>query len=115
MSRLTCLREGLAEFLLLLLGQVGRDDLEVVLLEFVDHLVDSGRPAGEGEERRGTLRDLFTNLLDEVVVDANVGQRAGHTAHTGAYRRAQERDEEDQAEQEAPECAPGGSGSRGAV
>jgi hypothetical protein len=31
MLHLTFLREGLAEFLLLLLGQVGRDDLEVVL------------------------------------------------------------------------------------
>src|SRR5919112_3507275 len=42
--------EGLAQLLLLLLGQVGRDDLEVVGLQLVDHLVDCRHPAGEGEQ-----------------------------------------------------------------
>jgi hypothetical protein len=75
-SRLTFLREGLAEFLLLLLWQVGRDDLEVVLLEFADHLIGSRGPAGEGEERGGALRDLLSHLLDEVVVYPHIRQRS---------------------------------------
>src|SRR5215203_853523 len=85
-SRLTFLREGLAEFLLLLLWQVRGDDLEVVLLEFADHLIGSRGPAGEGKQRRGALRDLLSHLLDEVVVDADVSQCARHPAHAGADR-----------------------------
>src|SRR5919112_4564902 len=69
------LREGLAQLLLLLLWQVGRDDLEVVLLQFVDHLVGSGRPAGQGKQSGGALRDLLADLLDEIVADSNVRQR----------------------------------------
>src|SRR5215212_962219 len=37
--------EGLAQLSLLLLGKVGRDDLEVVCFELVDHLVDRRRAA----------------------------------------------------------------------
>src|ERR687889_1436610 len=44
-------REGLAQFVLLLLGQVCRDDLEVVLLELVDDLVGRRRPAGQSKQR----------------------------------------------------------------
>src|SRR5215216_206627 len=82
------LREGLAELLLLLFGQVGRDDLEVVLLELVDDLVRRRRPAGQCEQRRGSLRDLLANLPYEVVVDIDIRQRASHPAHAGADRSA---------------------------
>src|SRR5918994_1125448 len=44
------LSEGLTQLLLLLRGQVGRDDLEVVLPELVYHFVEL-RLAGEREER----------------------------------------------------------------
>src|SRR5215213_1903381 len=78
--------EGLAQLLLLLLGQVRRDDLEVVGLQFVDHLVYRRSAAGEGEQRRGALRDLLSHLLDEDVADAYVGQSTAHSAHAGADR-----------------------------
>src|SRR5215210_6510558 len=66
------LGEGLAQLLLLLLGQVGRDDLDVVLLKLVDDLVWCRRPAGQSKQRRGPRRDLLADLLDEVVADAHV-------------------------------------------
>src|SRR5215218_1220565 len=99
---LLLLREGLTQLFLLLLGQVGRDDLEVVLLELVDHLVYRRRPAGQGEQGGGALRHLFSHLLDEVVVDAHVLHRARHPADG----RAEEGHEEDQPDQETPERAP---------
>src|SRR5215204_7764494 len=109
------LREGLAQLALLLLGKVGRDDLEVVLLELVDDLVGCRRPTGQSKQRRGSLRDLLANLPYEVVVDAHVGQRACHPAHAGADRSAKERHEEDQPEQETPEGAPARASSSSAV
>src|SRR5215212_1551141 len=92
------LREGLAQFLLLLFGQVGRDDLEVVLPELLYDLVGSGRPTGKGEEGRGPFRYLVANLLYEVVADSNVRQRPRKTAHAGPDRCAKEGHEEDQPE-----------------
>src|SRR5215203_1698519 len=78
--------ECFAQLLLLLLWQIGRDDLEVVGLQLVDHLVDRRRATGEGKQRRGALRDLFAHLLDEVVANAYVGQSTRHPAHTGPDR-----------------------------
>src|SRR3712207_6195050 len=97
------LREGLAQLLLLLLRQVGRDDLEVVLLELVDDLVGGRRPAGKGEEGRRSFRYLLTYLLYEVVVYADVRHRSRERSHPGTHRRAEEGHEEDQANQEPPE------------
>src|SRR5918994_6607571 len=82
---LLLLSEGLAQLVLLLLWQVGGDDLEVVLFQLVDHPVDSGRPAGQSEQRGGARRHLLTNLPDEVIVDAHVGQRSRETTHAGSY------------------------------
>src|SRR5687768_1156979 len=99
---LLLLREGLTQLVLLLLGQVGRDDLEVVLLQLVDHLVYRRRPTGQRKQGGGALRYLLANLFDEVVVDAHVRHRTRHPAD----RRAKEGHEEDQPDQETPECAP---------
>src|ERR671920_794440 len=99
---LLLLSEGLAQLVLLLFWQVGRDDLEVVLLQLVDHLVYSRRSAGQGKQRRRSFRDFLANLLDKVVVDANVRHRPRHPAD----RRAKEGYEEDHPDQEPPECAP---------
>src|SRR3712207_7626843 len=96
-------RECLAQLLLLLLRQVGRDDLEVVLLELVDDLVGGRRPAGKGEEGRRSFRYLLTHLLYEVVVYADVRHGSRERSHPGAHRRAEEGHEEDQAYQEPPE------------
>src|SRR5215204_6484996 len=68
------LGEGLAQLLLLLLGQVGRDDLEVVLPEFVDYLIYRRRPTGKRKQGGGALSHLLANLSDKVVVDAYIGQ-----------------------------------------
>src|SRR5215217_7023599 len=98
---LLLLREGLTQFVLLLLGQVGRDDLEVILLELVDDLVRRRRPAGQGKQSRGPLCYLLSYLLDEVVADAYVGHRT--RPYGRADRSAKEGHEEDQPEQESPE------------
>src|SRR5215216_4714544 len=98
---LLLLGEGLTQLLLLLLGQVGGDDLEVILLELVDDLVRRRRPAGQGKQSRGPLRYLLANLLDEVVADAYVGHRT--RPYGRADRSAKEGHEEDQPEQETPE------------
>src|SRR3712207_2790912 len=97
------LRECLAQLLLLLLRQVGRDDLEVVLLELVDDLVGRGRTARQGEEGGGPFRHLLAHLLYKVVVYADVRHGSRNRPHPGAHRRAEERHEEDQAYQEPPE------------
>src|SRR5919112_4264073 len=97
------LRESLAQSLLLLLGQVGGDDLEVVLPELVYHPLRRRRPAGQSKQRRGSLRDLLSYLLDEVIVDSNVGHRTRERSHPSPDRRSKEGDEEDQPEQETPE------------
>src|SRR5215210_4301869 len=65
---LLLLGEGLAQLVLLLFGQVGGDDLEVILLELVYHPVGGGGPAGEREQRRGNWRHFLTYLPDEIVV-----------------------------------------------
>src|SRR5215203_4017629 len=100
---LLLLAEGLAQFLLLFLWQVGRDDLEVVLPELVDNPVRGGGSAGQSEQRRGTFRHLLSHLLDEIVVYPNVGHRTRKCSHPSPDRRAEERYEEDQPEQETPE------------
>src|SRR5829696_5335616 len=97
------LREGLAQSLLLLLGQVGGDDLEVVLPELVYHPLRRRSPAGQSKQRRGALRDLLANLTDEVIVDPDVGHRTRKRSHPSPDRSAEERYEEDQPEQETPE------------
>src|SRR5215212_11821229 len=100
---LLLLGEGLAQFLLLLLWEVGGDDLEVVLPELVYHPVRCRRPAGQSKQRRRSLSDLLSHLLDEVIVDPNVGHRTRMCSHPSPDCRTEERDEEDQPEQEAPE------------
>src|SRR5918997_1425618 len=101
--------------LLLLLGQVGRDNLEVVLLEFVYNLVGSRRPAGQGEQGGGTIRQLLAHLLYEVVADPDVCHRPRERSHPRAHRRAEEGHEEDQPDQETPEGAAERASAAGAV
>ena len=48
---------------------------------------------------------LLTERLQELVVDPDVGDRAGRGAGGGADRHAEQRDEEDQADQAAPQGA----------
>jgi hypothetical protein len=52
-SLLRLLGEGLAQFLLLLLWEVGGDDLEVILLQLVDHPLGGVGPASQGKQRGG--------------------------------------------------------------
>src|SRR5215203_4536800 len=102
---LLLLAEGLAQFLLLFLWQVGGDDLEVVLPELVDYSLRRRRPAGEREQSRGSRRHFLAHLPDEIVVDSYVGHRTRKRSHPSPNRRAKEGHEEDQPEQETPECA----------
>src|SRR5919112_4653164 len=99
------LRESLAQSLLLLLWQVGGDDLEVVLPELVDYPVRRRRPAGQSKQRRGPLRYLLSYLTDEVIVDPDVGHRTRKRSHPSPDRSAEEGHEEDQPEQKTPESA----------
>src|SRR5262245_45737914 len=98
------LGEGLSQPRLVLVGEVRVDQLGVGPVEGAPDLVDD-RVAGHDEERRRAGRDLLADALDEVLVDADVGQRARQGPGRGADGQAQQRDEEDQAEQEAPEGA----------
>src|ERR671911_862071 len=100
------LRESLAQSLLLLLGQVGGDDLEVVLPELVDHPLRRGRPAGQGKQRRGARSHFLTHLPDEVVADAHVCQRTRERSHPSPHRSPKEGDKEDQPEQDPPKGSP---------
>src|SRR5215213_7741281 len=102
---LLLLGEGLAQLLLLLLGQVGRDDLEVVLPELVYNLVRRGGPASERKKRRGPRGNLISHLLDEIVANAHVCHRTRERAHPRADRSPEEGHEEDQPEQKTPESA----------
>ena len=52
---------------------------------------------------------LRAEVLHEVVVHADVGERAGGGAGRRADRHAEQRDEEDQADQAAPQRAAGGA------
>src|SRR5215217_2342614 len=99
---LLLLGEGLAQLVLLFFGQVCGDDLEVVGLQFVDHLVYRRRPTGQRKQGGGTLSYLLANLFDKVVVDAHVFHRTRHPAD----RRAKEGHEENHPDQETPEGAP---------
>src|SRR5918995_1983538 len=103
---LLLLGEGLAQFVLLLLGQVGRDDLEVVLPELVDHPVGGGGPAGQGKQGRGSRRHFLAHLPDEIVVDPNIVEGTSQGTPRCTHRRSKERHEEDQSDQETPECTP---------
>src|SRR5215207_4723399 len=85
---LLLLGEGLAQLVLLLIRQVGRDDLEVVLPQFVDHPVGRRRPTGQGKQSRGPRRHFLTHLPDEIVVDADVGQGAAERPRPCPNRRA---------------------------
>src|SRR5918998_2105848 len=98
--------KAFAQEFLLLLGQVGRDDLEVVLLELVNDLVGRRGPAGQGEQGGGALRHLLANLLYEVVVDPDVGQEAADRAHPRPHPRPKEGDKEEHPEQKTPEGTP---------
>src|SRR5829696_1621078 len=109
------LRESLAQSLLLLLWEVGGDDLEVVLPELVDDPVRRRRPAGQSKQRRGALFDLLSHLPDEVIVDPNVGHRTRKCSHPSPDRRAKKGDEEDQPEQETPEGSTEGTRAGRAV
>src|SRR3954468_24158023 len=88
------LSEGLAQLLLLLLGKVGRDDLEVVLLELLDHPV-LRRPAGQHKQGRRPRGYLLTHRVDEVIVDADVGQGTAERSHSRAQGQPKQRYKED--------------------
>src|SRR5215207_4016789 len=102
--RVGLLAKGLAQPLLLLGRKVGRDDLEVKLLELLDHPVLRS-PAGQRKQRRRPRCDLLTHGLDEVIVDAHVDQGTAEPSHSRAYGHPKQRYKEDQTEQKAPECA----------
>src|SRR6478609_3641835 len=115
-ARSGVLVEGRAEPGLLLGGEVRLDELAVDALR-LEPLVDAveHRARREDEERRGPGRDLAADGVDEVVVDADVGQRPGDGARGRSDRRAEQRDEEDETEQETPEGAAERADARGAA
>src|SRR5262249_24742995 len=90
-----------AQVLLLLVAQRRLDDFAAVRLEPLEQLV-AGRGVAERDQRGAAGRQLGAQLLDEVVVDADVGELAGDRARRGADGDAQQRGEEQQADQAAP-------------
>src|SRR5215218_7957751 len=69
--RVGLLSKGLAQPLLLLGRKVGRDDLEVKLLELLDHPVLRS-PAGQRKQRRRPGCYLLAYRFDEVIVYPDV-------------------------------------------
>src|SRR5215217_5658224 len=98
------LSKGLAQPLLVLRRKVGRDDLEVKLLELLDHPVLRS-PAGQRKQRRRPGCYLLAYRLDEVIVDTHVDQGTAERSHSRAHGHPKQRYKEDQPEQKAPECA----------
>src|SRR5262249_31176287 len=88
--------------------RVNERDVAVRVAERIRHPVEDGVRAQQ-EERGRSGRHLTADVLDELVVDAGVGERAPEGAERGADREAEQRDEEDQSEQEPPEGAPEGA------
>ncbi len=89
MSRLADLvlrRERGAQRLLVLARQVRLDQLRVRALEGASDAVDDGA-GGEHEQRRSARSDLLADSLDEVLVDADVGERAAERAGRARRRR----------------------------
>ena len=62
------------------------------------------------EQRRGARSDLVAHLVDEPVVDADVGEGPGQRTGRGPDGGTEQRDEEDQAEQQTPEGSTEGAG-----
>src|SRR5262245_48431501 len=86
-------REPLAQHVLLLSTEVTGDEFEVdpALLDFLVHAVHD-YVLREKEERRRAWCHLRTYFFDEVVVDADIDERAGECARRGADRHAEQRD-----------------------
>src|SRR6478752_7311947 len=108
------LGEGLAQLGLLLVRQVGVDQLGVDARERRSHLVHHSI-ARQQEQRRSARGDLGLDGIDEVVVDPGVGQRTAQRAGGGADGEPEDRDEEQDAEQQSPERAAHGAGAGEAV
>src|SRR5829696_7656926 len=102
--RVGLLSKGLAQPLLLLGRKVGRDDLEVKLLELLDHPVLRS-PAGQRKQRRRPGCYLLAYRFDEVIVDAYVYQGTAEPSHSRAYGHPKQRYKEDQPEQKSAECS----------
>src|SRR4051794_39455629 len=84
----------------------GLDDLAAELGDLGQHLVRRAA-VHERDQRRAARFELGAELLHELVVDADVGQRPGRGARGRADRHADQRDQEDQADQAAPQRAAG--------
>src|SRR3954452_16055193 len=100
------LAEGGAQALLVLLGERGLDDLAAVLAHAVHELVARVGLA-ERDQRGAAGRKVRTELLEEVVVGADVGELAGDRTARGPDRHAEQWCQEQQADQAAPQRAAG--------
>src|SRR3954447_15389074 len=83
------LAEGRAQALFVLLGERGLDDLATVLAHAVDELVARVGLA-ERDQRRAAGRKVRAELLEEVVVGADVGELAGDRTARGPDRHAEQ-------------------------
>jgi hypothetical protein len=103
------LAEPHADALLGLVVQRGLDDVTAERPQALEHLL--GRVgATESDQGRRTGLELVTELLEEVVVHADVRHLPRRGAARGADGHAHEGREEDQADQAAPDRAAGGTG-----
>ena len=78
--------------------------------EFLQGLVQ-GDAAEENEQHGASGLQILTQLLHELIVDADVRQRAGNGAGPGAYSRAEQGIHEKQTYEQAPEAAGNGPGA----
>jgi uncharacterized RDD family membrane protein YckC len=97
--------EGVAQMPGLLEGEVGAEHREIDVGERNGHSVD-GVAGADDEQRRRAGGDGVAHPLEEVVLHAEVRQRAGERAGSRPERRPGERGEEGQREHHAPEAIP---------
>jgi STAS domain len=101
------------QLLLAVVAQAGLDDGGVVRLDGLDHPVGGGR-AGQQEHGRPPLLELAGDLLDGVVVAADVGQLAGQGAAGRPDGQPGHRHEEQHADQGCLARSPARSMTRSA-
>src|SRR4051812_7465370 len=96
--------EGLAKLRLLVRPEVSGDQLEMRTGEALsDPVLDP--TGGQQEERRRAFGDRGFDVIDELLLDADVAERSGERSDPCPDGRTDQRDEEEDAEQEAPERA----------
>jgi len=100
-----------AKRLLLRVSEGGLQHDTAIVLDLLDHLVRRHLP-DKHKQGRFTGMDAFGELLHELVIDAEVRQRAAERTARRSHSRAKKRIKEKNPDQQTPESAPHRAGRR---